>query len=1354
MSTARSFFPPDPGPQRMPPLPRKPEHRWRHVLAWLSGIWLLLTVVIAITVAVLLSSKRFHDFVLSKVQSMATEDLNARVDLQNYAIQFSTLSLDVYGVTIHGAAPYANVPVLQLQHARVGFRIVSLLQKKWYLSSVQLDHPVVQIVVDKKGVSNIPSPKPSNSKSNTTIFDLGIRRAVLDHGEIYYNSQPGALSADLRDVEFLSTYNALAQMYSGHLAYANGRVLFGNYEPFQHNFDAQFDLTPTTFQLHRAQLTSAAALVNLVATVTNFNTPSVQVKYDIKVDGSQVARLIRNPTVPQGMLDASGSATWQDVANQPFLQSLTVNGDLSSQKLLVKSSSIQAAIANIAAHYSLANGDAVLHDLRAGLLGGELTAQGTMKQIAGNSHTDLTARLRNISVTQAARLAGSSSKQPIALTGVLNADAKASWGKTLDDLVAKADATIRAKAAAKSPPPTPATGATNAAAPVPSSLPVNSEIHANYSNANQQLALTDSYLRTPATTLTMNGVISKHSSLALRLQAGDLREAAVIANMFAAPKPGQPQQQLNLSGSANFTGTVQGSITAPHLTGQLSAANLQVNGESVKALRTNVDVSPSQAKLLNADLEPLPQGRINLNASVGLNHWSFSNTSPIQVDLDASRLDVASLAKLAGQQVPVTGTLNTRVTLHGSELNPVGNGNLSITNASAYNEPITSLQVKFDGTGDEAHANLALQLPAGAIASKVSVRPKDKTYTAQLSSTGIQIDKLETVKAKNLNATGVVQINASGQGSFDNPQLTASVRIPSLTVQNQTVANVNLQADVANHVANATLNSSAMNTSIQAKARVNLTGGYDTDATIDTQNIPLQPIVALYSPANAAALSGQTELHATLHGPLKNKAALEAHVTIPYLNVAYSNTIQLAASAPIHADYKNSVLTLQHSAIHGTDTNLEFQGSIPVGVQGPMSLRLQGNVNLQLAQLFDPEIRTTGELRFNINSNGESGRNIGGEIDIVDAGFASGDLPVGLSHGNGVLTLTTDRINIKSFEGTIGGGKVTASGGVAYSPSLQFDLGLAANNIRMIYPQGMRESIDAHIHLAGTTEDATLGGAVNLTNLSFTPAFDLNSFVSQFSSGVEPPPSLGIAQNIRLNLAVRSTNNVNLVSRTMSINGDANLQVRGTAVEPVILGRVDLSGGDLIINGDRFMLTGGTIQFVNPSETQPVVNVSVTTTIQQYNITLHFQGPTDQMMTEYSSDPSLPQADIIHLLAFGETTEAAAKAPATSPNQQAESLIANQVSSQITSRISKVAGISQLSISPVLGNSATQGAGANITIQQRVTGNLFITFSTNTANTQSEVIQGQYRISPKVSVSATHDPNGGFAIDALIKKTY
>jgi translocation and assembly module TamB len=1319
-----------------------PQHG-RHSRLWKIATWAAISVValllvVGIAVTLLLHSGRFHQYVLSTVEKKASAAIGTQVQLQNFALHLSNLSLDLYGLTVHGAAPYPNPPLLQVAHAEVGVRIVSILHQKWYLDSFVVDRPVVKVFTDAHGVSNIPVIKSSGSSSSkTNLFDLGIRHAVLDQGEAYYNNRQSVLSADLQNVDLRASFDSSQQKYSGRLSYANGRLQSGTFKPIPHNLEAEFDATPTTFHLTQAKLTSDTSQLLLTATVQNYSHPQAQAHYDAVLDGSQIRKILGNPSVPVGLIRASGSVQYQQLANRSFLDTVVVRGDLSSNRLDVQTPSLRSQIRNIAARYSLENGDATLQDFKASLLGGEVTASGEMTDISGNAHSQFNAGLRGIQLADVNRaLKSSAMPKGVAVGGVLNGAADAAWGKTFDDVVAHADATVQAKVSGNA-----------------QVIPVTSAIHGTYTGSNQSLALKRSFLRTPQSTLTMNGEVSRRSSLELKFQSNNLSELETVAELFRTPAPGQPVQSLGLAGTALFQGTVRGSTTDPHLTGQLTASNFRFNGTAWKVLRTNVDVSSSSASLQHADLEPAGHGKITFNASTGLHKWAFTDASPLQLDLDAAQMDVQDLVKLAGQQLPVTGTLAATVRVHGTELSPVGQGNISVTHITAYEQPINSATLTFAGTGDEVHGDLGVQLPAGNVQSKVSIRPRAKSYNAQLTASGIRLDQLQALKAQNIAATGVVSLKANGTGTFDNPQLDATLQIPQIEIQNQKIADVNLHMNVANHLATANLTSAAVGTVIRANAKINLTGDYQAEATLDTQSIPLQPIFAIYAPDQAADLTGQTEIHGTLHGPLKNQKALEAHITIPTLKLAYSNSIQLAETSPIRVDYKDTVITLQRSGLRGTDTDLQFQGSMSTAHGGPMSLLLLGTVNLRLAQVFAPDVRSSGELKFNINSNG-SGPNLGGQIEIVDANFASGDLPVGLQHGNGVLTLTKDRLNITRFQGTVGGGTLTAQGGVAYRPNLQFDLGLAASGVRVLYPQGMRENVNANLRLAGTTENATLGGQVTLADLSFTPAFDLNSFISQFSGGVSAPATPGLAQNIQLNIGVSSENNINLVSRTLSINGSANLRVRGTAADPVILGRVNLSGGDIILNGDRFVLNGGTIEFVNPSETQPVVNLALNTTIQQYNISMRFNGPVDQLRTNYSSDPALPSADIINLLAFGTTTEASAM-DATPANQAAESLVASQVSSQVTSRLSKVAGISQLSINPVLAGGSSQGpAGANITVQQRVTGNLFVTYSSNVASTQNQTIQGQYQLSPRVALSATRDQNGGFGFDALFKKTW
>ena len=567
----------------------------------------------------------------------------------------------------------------------------------------------------------------------------------------------------------------------------------------------------------------------------------------------------------------------------------------------------------------------------------------------------------------------------------MNAQLSAAWGKTTDDMVAHADATVDGKLSG-----TPAGGG------APTVLPLDSAIHGIYTAANQQIALNQSYLHTPQTSLTMNGVMSDHSKLALKLQANDLHELETVADLFQTPAPGQPVQPLGLAGTATFDGNLDGSTAAPHLTGQLQAANVHVHGTEWRSIRTGVDVSPSMAKLDNALLQFVPQGRISLTASAGLNKWAFSETSPLQVNLDASQLNIADLTKIAGAEVPVTGVVAVNVKMQGTELHPVGQGKISLSRLVAYDEPFRSAQLTFNGTGDEVHGNLAVSLPAGDLQSTVTVRPQQKTYTAEVTANNVRIEKLQTVKARNLDATGGVTLHATGQGSFDNPQLTASLSIPQLTAQKQSITGLNLQMNVANHIATANLASQVINTSIKGNAKVDLTGDYVADATLDTQAIPFKPLIALYAPDQVDQLDGSTELHATLHGPLKDKNKVEAHLNIPVLKVAYGSNIQLAAAAPIVVDYQNSVISVQRGSIRGTDTDLQFQGSIPVTAGKPMSLLLLGTVDLQIAQLFDADLKSSGQLKFNINSYGATrdpnveGTGTDRQRELCDRGTAGG----------------------------------------------------------------------------------------------------------------------------------------------------------------------------------------------------------------------------------------------------------------------------------------------------------------------------------------------------------------------------
>jgi len=1328
-------LPPDYYERREPPYRRR---NWKRIAAWIAGGLLALTAAFLVGIVVLLHNDAFRQYLLRIAQTKLNETVGLQLKMRDFSVHLSGVNpaVDMYDIVIDSAPPYQATPLLKVDHLSVGIQVVSLLERKWYLKDIVIDHPVARVFVGEDGETNLPTLK--NSDQKTSVFDLGVRHVMLGQGEVYYNDQKSALDADLHNLEFQSIFDPSPKRYSGGLSYKDGKIHIQDLSPIMHSFEAEFDATPDSFTLKRSVLTSGASQFSLTATVEDYVHPKVTAAYQSSLDTGELRQLLKEPTLA-GVVKLAGSAKFASDPNKPVLQSLSLEGNLTSTGVQVHTSSAHTLVRDISARYVLEKGNAEVRDIRALLLGGEINGTLKMHDIAGAQLADVNTTLHNVPLAGIQALVNAQAMKDFRLTGTANATVAGKWRKTFDTLTARMDATV-------------AGGLSQLHSDrAPSSVPIMADVHADYSAAAETVTFAPSHIQSGQMTVDLNGTLSKTTALQFQVQTNDLSEIETMANAFSSTP-----QQLGLGGMANFAGTVRGSTTDPQIAGQLSATSLKVKDTEWRTVRTGIDASPSRVALRNGDITPgNGRGRIAFNVNAELDQWAFRDTHQFQIDVNASQLNLADLKNLAGVDAPVTGTLSANASLRGSQLNPIGQGTVTLTQATVADEPIQSANADFEGTGDEIRVRLGLRIPAGNPQGNFTYYLKRKAYEGELRANGIRLDQFRTLQTRNLDLTGTLNLNAKGSGTFDDPGVELTAQIPQLHIQNETINGITLQAKIAQNVVTATLDSESekLNTFVRGRGRVNLVGDYETEVAFDTSPISFQPLIALYLPSQSANLMGQTEIHGTLRGPLKDTARLDAHITVPTLSISYTN-FQLAAAQPIQVDYSRGVLTLQRTAIKGTGTDLQVQGTIPVEGTAPVSIVALGTIDLGIARMFSPDLTSSGQLQFNIDGTGRSSNpNIQGQIKIVNAAFAGNDVPLSLQNGNGVLTLTNTRLEIDKFEGNISGGKLTATGGLTYRPSIQFNLAVNGNGIRTLYPAGVREGIDTNLTLVGSTESAVLRGQVRLADLSFSPTFDFNDIASAAggTAGSTAPPG-SLAQNLNLDINVVSTSDLNLASSKLSVQGAMNLRARGTAANPAVTGRINVSGGDLIFRGNRYIVEPSTVDFVDPYRIEPRLNLSVNTKVQDYDIRMLFRGTLDKIRTTYTSEPALPPSDIINLLVFGKTTEAEAANP-TPGNLGAQSLIASSVSNQVTNQIEKVANISQLSIDPVLGGNQ-QDPGARITIKQRVSGNVFVTLATDATSTQRQVIKLEYQATPRVNISGVRDQNGGMAFDIRVKKTW
>ena len=1308
-------------------------------MAWAATVLGLLTLGVMLGLVVIVHSSTFHAYVLRTAQQKASTALGSQVEIGDFAVHVSGLSpsLDVYRVTVHGANPYPDPPLLQADQAHLQITISSLLRRSWYVKDARIEHPVVHVFTDRQGKTNLPSSNQSKEESSqTNVFDLGIRHFRLDRGEVYYNDLKSEITADLQQLEFQSGFDVTRERYSGNLSYHNGHVRLSNGRPVPHNLDARFFATAREFELEVATLTTQHSHVSLSGKIEDYAKPRIQANYKGVLDADEFRRALGNSALPEGLLQFAGNLGYASENQQPFLVAATATGEFSSIALSVNIPNARLRIRNLAARYSMAHGNANVTGLRGEILGGVLTGTLSIRDLAGRANSQLSAALHGVSLADLQTTLAPGSASRTGVKGSLNATAKANWTKAMQNLVAQADVTLSSSLQA-------AHGG--------SATPVNAVIHGAYNGNLEQLSLANSYIRAPQTTFTLDGKVSRNSALRINLQTEELHDLEALALAFRPPDA----SPFGVYGRASIAASVTGSTANPQINAQLTAANIRVKDTKWKAARARIVANSSQISVQDGQLEPASQGHISFQLATNLSHWTYAESSPFRGAVHASQVDAADLAKVAGLSIPVAGNLSVDVSAKGTQLAPMGNGTIRLVRAQLAGEPIKSALLQVNGNGTRLDGDLQVDLAkAGSGKATFQYEPSRQAYQVDLRTNGMSLEQLETLKARNLALSGTLNITAKGQGSLRDPQLEALIEAPEIHVRDQVIRGFRFQGDVSNHVANFTLGSQVLEASIRGRGTIQLTGDYVSDVTLDTQAIPFAPILAAYAPTQAANIKGQTELHGTLKGPLRRRDRLEAHISIPQLAMSYKDTIKLASAEPIRADYVDGVLNLQPTVIRGTSTEVTLQARVPAAKDAPIALLIRGGIDLRLAQLVSPDVTSSGQLQFDIDSFGSrTDPNVQGQIRIVNASFATIDTPLGLQGANGVLTLTRDRLNVTQFQGKMGGGDVSAKGAIIYRPALRFDLALSGNGVRVLYAQTVRTSISSQLALTGNFDNAVLQGQVGIEELSFTPDFDLMDLMGQFGGEATPPPTQGFTQNLRLELGITTPGGLNLTSRTLSLAGNANLQIRGNAAQPVLLGRLNLSSGDLIFSGNRYVLQGGTIDFRNPSRTEPVVDMAATTTINQYDIQLRFWGPADHLHTNYASDPTLPPADIINLIAFGKTSEVAAANPTPPGSLGAQSLVASQVSNQVTSRIEKLAGISQLSIDPALGDSQ-QSTGARVAIQQRVTSTIFVTFSTDVTGTQRQVVKLEYRPNNRMSFDAVRDQNGGFSFQTSLRKQW
>jgi translocation and assembly module TamB len=470
--------------------------------------------------------------------------------------------------------------------------------------------------------------------------------------------------------------------------------------------------------------------------------------------------------------------------------------------------------------------------------------------------------------------------------------------------------------------------------------------------------------------------------------------------------------------------------------------------------------------------------------------------------------------------------------------------------------------------------------------------------------------------------------------------------------------------------------------------------------------------------------------------------------------------VTLQNKGPVSLTLYHDLVRIESAHLTGPDTDIEASGSASLKAQS-FDLKLSANANLALLQKFDRDITSSGSAILATTVRGTVREPLlNGRLDLHDGSINYADFPNGISKANGTVLFNGNSASIRDLSAESGGGKIALRGFVTLSGTPRFALRANATSVR-VRTQGVSIVGDGNINLTGTTQSSVVSGTATVTRLTYAPQTDVGSILSISSPPVAtaaaPSP---ILDNMRLDIRVRTSDALAVqTSLAENLQANADLRVRGTMATPGVLGRVTVTGGQLVFFGSSYKVNSGSIGFFNPVRIEPILDMSLETVTQGVDVVLRATGPIDNIKLSYTSDPPLPFDEIVALLATGKTPTSDPTLLAKQPpqpdqsfQQMGESAIVGQaLANPVANRLQRVFGVSQLKINPTFAT-GSQLPQAQVTLQQQIASNTTFTYVTALDNPNAQTIRVEFALNPEWSAVATRDLNGIFSVNLLYKR--
>lgn len=352
----------------------------------------------------------------------------------------------------------------------------------------------------------------------------------------------------------------------------------------------------------------------------------------------------------------------------------------------------------------------------------------------------------------------------------------------------------------------------------------------------------------------------------------------------------------------------------------------------------------------------------------------------------------------------------------------------------------------------------------------------------------------------------------------------------------------------------------------------------------------------------------------------------------------------LRNSKPISVSFEDGLATLKDFSIRGNNSEITATGKN----FSPSNLKLNigGRIDLGLLQLFTPFLdNMSGPIKGQISLAGSiSSPEVYGNIDLHDISLKIKDFAPVFDHIDSHLEFSQKRIIIESVRGSLAGGSLVGDGDILINGyrDVKIDVKAQLRNLQLEVPAHIQSSGNADVVFSGSWFPYVLSGTYRVNQAFIDKDFSSEASEGNLRQSIYLPKniSVGGTDAVVLDLQVLLDKKVEIKNPQMSGFLTGQIQVKGPPQSPILLGSIKtLPRAQLFFRDKAFDIQSGLIKFTDPLELNPELYFTARSLVDKYEVNLILQGNSKDLQLSMTSQPPLPEADIISLLALGVTSQ-------------------------------------------------------------------------------------------------------------------